>query len=127
MGGVGEGEIGTVDRLRIAAESHPSRAAFRRIGDERHAELRVPVGEAAHVANFSLWCRFRERTVALNAECSLPNHQAAQTAMLLVAFSAPRPLQIPVCGCEISDGCRLDMTADRGMTRQTGGILDPRE
>jgi len=67
MGGMREDDIGSVGRLRVAAEIDSLDATLHGIADEGHAELRVPVGKAARVAKPSVRRGLGDRAMAVGA------------------------------------------------------------
>ena len=82
-----------VGRLGLGVEINPGQASRPGVGAHRDPELRVSVGEAAHVAKTRIRHDLGERAMAADAKRSFANYEATQPAVLLVTTRASRRLE----------------------------------
>jgi hypothetical protein len=60
--------------LGLGVDIDPGEPSRLGVGDHRDSELRVSVGEAAHVAKIRTWDDLGERAMAADAKGSFANH-----------------------------------------------------
>ena len=123
MCGMRKLDAGVVDRRRLFGDVDPFETRLCGIGDDRRAELRVPLREPGDIANVSSGCRLGERAVATEAQPHVADDDAARAAMLLMAVAAPPRIQHLPHHAEI--GTRLGMRTNLLVAGETRVICDP--